>query len=86
MKHRRSLHRRYGRALWSARVRTHHHTPEGLFTKSAHTIARTLRAGASDAGQAIKRLTFYMNRAGHNLTAKTHAKLRHALRILERGL
>jgi hypothetical protein len=82
---RRALKRRYGRGLWSARVKTHWHSPGGLFTKSAHTIARTLRSSATDARQAIERLSFYINRAGHNLSASAKRKLHHAMRILEGG-
>lgn len=79
----RGLHRRYGKSKWSSRVRTHYHTPEGLFTKSAHEIARVLKSGASGTGQAIRRLSFYVNRAGHNLTGAAKKKLHHVMRILE---
>ena len=82
-------HRKAGHALrkryWSHKVKTHFH-PEGLFTRSAHAIAKELRRRSADAGQAVKRLTFYINRAGHNLTEATRSKLHHAVRILERGL
>jgi hypothetical protein len=64
-------------------VKTHYHTPEGLFTKSAHEIAHVLKSGASDATQAIRRLSFYVNRAGKNLTSTAKRKLHHAMRILE---
>ena len=80
---RRALHRRFGKSKWSSRVRTHYHTPEGLFTKSAHEIAHVLKSSASDATQAIRRLSFYVNRAGHNLSSSAKKKLHHAMRILE---
>jgi len=80
---RRSLHRRYGRSKWSSRVKTHYHTPEGLFTRSAHEIAHVLKLGTSDTTQAIRRLSFYINRAGHNLTSSAKARLHKAMRILE---
>ena len=78
-----ALHRRFGKSKWSGRVRTHYHTPEGLFTKSAHEIASVLHAGASNTGQAIRRLSFYINRAGHNLSSGAKKKLHHAMQILE---
>lgn len=79
----RALRRRYGKALWSHKVKTHYHTPEGLFTRSAEVIASTLKAEASDTAQAIRRLSFYINRAGRNLTTKTREKLHKAVQILE---
>ena len=79
----RALRRRYGKSKWSSRVHEHYHTPPGLFTKSAHEIAHVLREGASDAGQAIRRLSFYINRAGHNLSSGAKKKLHQAMRILE---
>jgi hypothetical protein len=80
---RRGLHRRYGKSKWSGKVRTHYHTPPGLFTKSAHEIASVLRSGASDVTQAIRRLSFYVNRAGRNLSSTAKRKLHHAMQILE---
>ena len=45
---------------------------EGLFTgKDPKKIANYLIRHSKDKGQAMKRLTFYMNRAGENLTNKT---------------
>ena len=45
---------------------------EGLFlSKSPRGIANYLLKHSKDKGQAMKRLTFYMNRAGDNLTNKT---------------
>ena len=45
---------------------------EGLFlSKSPSYIAKYLRDHSKDDGQAMKRLTFYMNRAGENLSNKT---------------
>jgi Protein of unknown function (DUF3175) len=82
-RHRRALRQRYGKALWSNKVKTKYHTSEGLFAKSAHVIARTLREGAADTGQAIRRLTFYINRAGRNLSSGARERLHKAVRILE---
>ena len=58
--------------LWSKNVteKAKYHPPEGLFTKSGETIAKTLLDDSDSPGQAMKRLTFYMNRAGENLENK----------------
>ncbi len=45
--------------------------PEGLFTEKAEKIANVLYKHSKDLKQAMARLTFYMNRAGENLTNKT---------------
>ncbi len=46
--------------------------PEGLFTKDdPECIAKVLIDNAKDPGQAMKRLTFYMNRAGDDCPNKT---------------
>lgn len=55
---------------------------EGLFTmKSANYIANYLERNSDSLGQAIKRLTFYMNRSGENLTNKQ--VLKKAKKILQ---
>ncbi len=47
------------------------HPEEGLFTrKNANYIANYLIKHSKDLKQAMSRLTFYMNRAGENLTNK----------------
>lgn len=44
-------------------------TPEGLFTKPAGTIVRELlKLTKNDIGKAIQKITFYINRAGDNLS------------------
>jgi len=53
-------------------VKTKWEPKEGIFlSKSPESIVRYLRANSKDDSQAIKRLTFYMNRAGENLKNKT---------------
>jgi hypothetical protein len=79
----RALHRRFGKSKWSGKVRTHYHTPTGLFSEPAHVIARVLKEGASDTAQAVRRISFYINRAGKNLSSTVRRKLHHAMRILE---
>ena len=52
-------------------VKVKEHTPEGLFTKSGETIASTLLSEAKgDPGVAMKKLIFYMNRVGKNISNK----------------
>lgn len=53
-------------------VKAEWHPEEGLFThKDPHYIADYLLKHSDDKGQAMKRLVFYMNRAGDNLQNKT---------------
>lgn len=53
-------------------VKTHWKPKEGLFTgDNPQEIADYLLKYSKDKGQAMKRLVFYMNRAGDNLTNKT---------------
>jgi hypothetical protein len=75
---------------WSASVTTDStHPPAGLFNKSAATIARTLaskRVSPKGPGSGMRMLTFYINRAGHNLSAKRLAELNKAKSLLsQRG-
>lgn len=49
-----------------------HHTPEGLFTKSSEDIVDGLIKDAKgDEELALRRITFYINRAGDGLSNKT---------------
>ena len=60
---------------WSAEVTATSdatHPPEGLFKKDAATIARTLaskKVSPKGPASGMRMLTFYVNRAGHNLSA-----------------
>jgi tRNA(adenine34) deaminase len=71
---------------WSAKVKTDStHPPAGLFNKGAATIARALaskRISPKGPGSAMRMLTFYINRAGHNLSAKRRAVLNRAKSLL----
>jgi hypothetical protein len=73
---------------WSASVKTDStHPPAGLFNKSAATIARTLaskRVSPKGPGSGMRMLTFYINRAGRNLSAKRRAELNKAKSLLSR--
>jgi hypothetical protein len=71
---------------WSASVTTDStHPPEGLFNKSAAVIARTLaskKVSPKGPGSGMRMLTFYINRAGHNLSATRTAELQKAKKLL----
>lgn len=55
-------------------VKTKHHPPEGTFTGSAESIARKVMKDAhGDLGKAIRRITFYVNRAGENCSSEARA-------------
>jgi hypothetical protein len=57
---------------WADKVHTKWHPKEGLFTgDNPQEIADYLLKHSDDKGQAMQRLTFYMNRAGDNLKNKT---------------
>jgi len=71
---------------WSAFVTTDStHPPEGLFNKSAAVIARSLaskKGSPKGPGSGMRMLTFYINRAGHNLNATRKAELNKAKKLL----
>ncbi len=71
---------------WSASVTTDStHPPEGLFNKSAAAIARSLaskKVSPKGPGSGMRMLTFYINRAGHNLSAARKAELQKAKKLL----
>ncbi len=76
------------RKRWSAAVTTDStHPPEGLFTKSAATIARTLaskKVSPKGPGSGMRMLTFYINRAGRTLSAERRAELEKAKELLSK--
>ena len=77
-----------GRRRWVASIQTEStHPPEGLFTKSAATIARTLaskKVSPKGPGSGMRILTYFLNRAGKGLTAKRRAELEKAKKILSK--
>lgn len=79
-KHARSTRR------WSAKVKTvSTYPPAGLFKKSAPVIARTLaskRVSPKGPGSGMRMLSFYINRAGRNLSPSRRATLKHAQELL----
>ena len=76
------------RRKWSAKVHTEStYPPEGLFTKSAAVIARTLASpevSPKGPGSGMRTLSFYINCAGHNLDAKRLAELEKAKELLHK--
>jgi Protein of unknown function (DUF3175) len=75
-----------GTRRWSGKVTTDStHPPEGLFKKSAPAIARALaskRVSPKGPGSGMRMLTFYINRAGRNLSASRWATLKRAKELL----
>jgi hypothetical protein len=74
------------RARWSADVKTvSTFPPAGLFTKDPETIARTLaskKVSPKGPGSGMRMLTFYINRAGKNLSEARKADLEKAKELL----
>src|SRR5204863_9165324 len=71
---------------WVAKVKTDStHPPPGLFTKSAPVIAKSLaskKVSPKGPGSGLRMLTYFINRAGHGLTAKRRAELQRAKSLL----
>src|SRR5881398_213996 len=71
---------------WVAEVKTDStHPPEGLFTKSAATIARTLasrKVSPKGPASGMRMLTYFVNRAGRGLSPTRRAELERAKRLL----
>jgi hypothetical protein len=71
---------------WSRNVTTDStHPPEGLFTKDSETIARShasKRVSSKGPGSGMRMLTFFINRAGKNLSWPRKAKLQKAKELL----
>jgi len=63
--------------------------PEGLFNRSAATIARSLaskKVSPKGPGSGMRMLTFYINRAGRNLSAARRAELEKAKALLSKRI
>ena len=60
--------------------------PEGLFTKDAATIARSLaskKVSPKGIGSGIRMLQYFINRAGQGLSKRRKAELEKAKRLLQ---
>ena len=84
---RRRRPRRSGTKLWVHTVTTVSTSPpEGLFTRDAGTIARTLgsrRVSPGGITSGLRMLMFFINRAGRGLTAARRAELEKAKRLMQ---
>ena len=71
---------------WSGRIKTDSTQPsEGFFTKDPETIARSLaskKVSPKGPASGMRMLTFFINRAGKNLSATRKAKLEKAKVLL----
>jgi tRNA(adenine34) deaminase len=83
-------HTRGSDKRWVAKVKTvSTFPPPGLFTKSASTIARTLASpevSPKGPGSGMRMLTYFINRAGRNLSPTRRAELEKAKSILSRRI
>jgi tRNA(adenine34) deaminase len=64
-------------------------TPPGLFTRDAATIARTLaapRVSPKGPVSGLRMLSFYINRAGRQLSRSRRAELEKAKRLMQRAI
>ena len=71
---------------WSDKVKTTStYPPEGLFSRSAETIVRALaskKVSPKGPGSGMRMLSFYINRAGKNLSAARKRELERAKELL----
>jgi hypothetical protein len=71
---------------WVANVKTDStHPPEGLFTKDASTIAKTLasqKVSPKGPVSGLRMLTYFMNRAGKTLSTSRRSELEKAKAML----
>jgi hypothetical protein len=80
----------HGKRKWSAGVDTESTYPqEGLFKKDAATIARSLaskKVSPKGPSSGMRMLTFYVNRAGKNLSKSRLRVLEHAKELLHQRI
>jgi len=71
---------------WVAKVKTDStYPPEGLFTKDAKTIARSLaskRVSPKGLSSGLRMLVYYINRGGKGLSASRRRELEEAKKLL----
>lgn len=76
------------RKKWSGSVKTTStYPPEGLFTQDPETIARVLtskKVSPKGPGSGMRMLSFFINRAGKNLSASRKSELRKAKELLSK--
>ncbi len=71
---------------WVSKVKTvSTYPPEGIFTKDAETIARTMAredVSPKGIGSAIRMIQYFINRAGKELSAERKSELEKAKKML----
>jgi tRNA(adenine34) deaminase len=79
-----------GTHRWVKKVKTDStHPPEGLFTKDAAQIARTLgskKVSPKGPGSGLRMLTYFINRAGRGLSRSRKAELEKAKKLLSKRI
>jgi hypothetical protein len=79
-------HRSGTKKKWVKGVTTNStHPPQGLFTKDAATIARSLaskKVSPKGPGSWMRMLTYFINRGGRNLSASRRRELEKAKKLL----
>ena len=82
--------RKTAKKKWVKNVTTDStHPPHDLFTKSAPVIARSLaskKVSPKGAASGMRMLTYYINRAGKNLSGSRKEELEKAKRLLFRKI
>jgi len=75
---------------WVSKVITDStHPPEGLFTKDAAVIAKSLaskKVSPKGPGSGMRMLTYFINRGGRGLSAARRGELEKAKRLLSRRI
>jgi tRNA(adenine34) deaminase len=88
--HRRSKSKAKSGPRWVATVKTvSTFPPEGLFTKDAATIARSLaskKVSPKGPGSGMRMLNYFINRGGRGLSATRRAELERAKRLLSQRI
>jgi len=78
------------KGYWVSKVKTDStHPQSGLFTKKAATIARSLaskKVSPKGPASGMRMLTYFINRAGHNLSASRRAELEKAKTLLSKRI
>lgn len=82
----RAIHQGKSGHRWVQTVATDStHPPKGLFTQDAETVAKTLASPSvspKGPGSGMRMLTYFINRAGKQLTASRRAELKKAKHLL----
>lgn len=70
--------------LWSGHVNTEWHPKEGFFKQPKDKIANGLKKASKSYAQAVRRLMFYINRAGKNLSKSEVKRLHSVVPLLKK--